>query len=162
MNNPYSSSALDPVASTPGAGLSPAVLQTLAGTRPWVRFCSIIGFIVTGLIFLMAAVMLFGGAAMFATGGENALTGSLPVIFALVYVVMGLFYLFPSIKLWKYGTHIASLMSSQSMADLEAALESQRSFWKFVGVMILVGICLYILIFVIGMVVAMTGFAMVS
>lgn len=160
MNNPYASSALDPVAISRGEGLSPRVLSALAGTRPWVRFCAIIGFILAGLIFILAAVMLFGGAALFASGGENAIGGSLPVIAALVYAVMGLLYLFPSIKLWKYGSHIASLMGSQSMSDLEAALESQRSFWKFVGVMVLVAICLYVLIFVVGMFVAIAGTAM--
>lgn len=62
----------------------------------------------------------------------------------LLYAAMGVFYLFPSIKLWKYGSAILRLMGTGSNADLVEALDQQRSFWKFVGIMILVMIALYI------------------
>lgn len=39
-------------------------------------------------------------------------------------------------------------MNSQSMADLEAALDAQRGFWKFVGIMILTVIIIYALVII--------------
>lgn len=148
MDNPYSSSALDPISHPSGNAITPGVLSALAGTKPWVRFCSIIGFIGTGFMFLAAASMLvMGGTGALNSGnsGFEAIAGGLGIVLAIVYVVLGLLYLVPSIKLWKFGSHIANLLQSNSSDDLEAALNAQRSFWKFVSIMIIIGIVIYIL-----------------
>lgn len=139
------------------------MLEALRGTKPWIRFCSILGFIFTGFIFLAAIVLGLGGGLMASSMGDTA--GGLPgtavsVSLAAVYILMGLLYLFPSIKLWKYGNRIAELMSSHSTQDLESALDAQRSFWKLVGIMLAIFIALYIV--VIGIVVVMSFFGMAS
>ena len=56
MDNPYAASAADPSLQTQGT-VTPAMIQALQGTKPWVRFCSILGFIFTGLIFLGLALL---------------------------------------------------------------------------------------------------------
>lgn len=138
MDNPYASPTQDlqPVYSQ--GGLSPGVLRALAGTKPWVRFCSVIGFITTGLLILAAVAILVAG-------GFGGMEGYVMGI-SFVYGLMGVLYLFPSVKLWQYGSNIYRLMGSQSMADLEAALEAQRSFWRFVGIMVLILIALYVVL----------------
>ena len=138
MDNPYASpaSASQPVVAPPGVGMSPRVIQALAGTKPWVRFCSVIGFILTGFMFL-------GALGMLVVGGMAELGGAAAFGVAAFYVILGVLYLYASIKLWSYGSHIRRLMMSQSIWDLEAALEAQRSFWKFVGIMILIALVLY-------------------
>ncbi|HCN79367.1 MAG TPA: hypothetical protein DIT13_19570, partial [Verrucomicrobiales bacterium] len=69
---------------------------------------------------------------------------------AALYVVMAFFYIYPAIKIWKTGTAIKKLMASRQPEDLVAALDHQRAFWKFVGIMLIIMIVLYI-----GMIVAM-------
>lgn len=149
MENPYMTSGINPVSQESSSQITPGVLQALAGTKPWVRFCSIIGLIGTGFMFLAAVAMILVGffAPASSSGGAKGLDalgmgGGLGL--GAVYIVLGILYLFPSIKLWKYGSHIASLLQSNSSADLESALEAQRSFWKFVSIMMIIGIVLYI------------------
>lgn len=151
MENPYASSLSDSSSDSQLQGLTPGVMQALGGTKPWVRFCSVIGFIATGMMVLGALAMLLAGGAMFAAGGTEApaaLGAAMPVVMCLVYLAIAALYLFPSVKLWKYGTHILKLMNSQSMNDLELALEAQRSFWKFVGIMILVVLVIYVILII--------------
>lgn len=150
MDNPYSSPTSGSTPSLPPGGVTPGVIQALAATKPWVRLCSVIGFIMTGFIVLAAlAMFLFGGAMAFGPAADAMPFAGFPAILGVIYLASAFFYFFPSLKLWKYGSHILDLMGSQSVHDLEAALESQRSFWKFVGILILVAIGLYALTIVI-------------
>lgn len=61
----------------------------------------------------------------------------------IFYIVFAVIHLIPAIKLWKYGSSILRLMMTGSVTDLEEAMEQQRSFWKFVGLLIIVGTALW-------------------
>jgi hypothetical protein len=163
MDNPYqaSSHSAYPVASS--GSVSPATLQALAGTKPWVRLCSILGFIGAGMMILAGlAVMATGVFGGMGSRQSAAMTG-LPLVAAgIFYLLMALLYLFPSLKLWQYGSSIVRLMSSGSNADLEAALDQQRGFWKFVGIMMVILLGLMLLAFVGGFIAAMAGAAALS
>ena len=115
-----------------GQQVSSLVIDKLAGTQGWVRFFSVLGFIVFGLIMLVAVGALF-------LGGMGA-------FISLVYIVMGALYFFPTLKLSQYASRIARLRVTKSEVDLSAALEAQRSFWAFVGIVTLVVLCLYLVI----------------
>lgn len=151
MDNPYSSSGIDPASHTGHASVTPGVIQALSGTKPWVQFCSILGFILTGFMVLAALFMILGGGILAAAGdGDTMPFAGFPAVLGVIYIVVAFFYFFPSLKLWKYGSHIASLLGSNSVTDLEAALEAQRSFWKFLGIMI----CVFIGLYIVGIIIA--------
>ena len=73
---------------------------------------------------------------------------------------MSLLYLFPSYFLLKYSGGIRAFLATRSAPQMEQALQSQKSFWKFMGILMLVVICFYILAIVIGVVAGMGGVAM--
>lgn len=155
MDNPYQAGGhhAHPSAS-PSGSMTPAILQSLAGTKPWVRLCSVMGFIGAGFMILGGIVMMVSGAALGLSNQQTAGLAGMPVVIGVMYLVFSLLYLIPSIKLWKYGSAIYRLLSTNSVADLENAMEQQRGFWKFVGIMILI-----MLVF---MVVAIVGGALVG
>lgn len=158
MDNPYSSSGIDPLSRSEGTTMTPGVLQALAGTKPWVQFCAILGFIFTGFMVLGGIFMMIGGGFMAAAGDNSAMPfAGFPAVLGVIYLVMAFFYFFPSLKLWKYGRHIAALLGSNSMTDLEAALDAQRSFWKFVGILVCVAIALYIVAIILVVALAAGG-----
>lgn len=145
MDNPYASTGIDPLSGSEGTTITPGILQALAGTKPWVKFCAILGFIFTGFMVLGGVFMMIGGGIMASTGDSSAMPfAGFPAVLGIIYIACAFFYFFPSLKLWKYGSHIAALLDSNSMTDLEAALDAQRSFWKFVGILVCVAIALYI------------------
>ncbi|MES2658418.1 MAG: DUF5362 family protein [Verrucomicrobiota bacterium] len=91
---------------------------------------------------------------------KNAMfTGGMGIMFAAVYIVMAIFYIYPALKLWKYANYIGSVMDSGATFDLEMALSQQRSFWKFVGIICLIFVSLYALFFIGGILVAAFGAA---
>ena len=133
LNNPFEAPQGD--ASQPALGLSAGILDSLRQTRPWVLLMGILCFIVAGLTILgglaFAGMMAFGGA-----GGPFA--GGMGIALPAIYLIMGLLYIFPGIFLVRYATKINALLSSPTTAALEAALVAQKSFWKFVGISVLV------------------------
>lgn len=159
MDNPYAASApsyQQTPAYPPHGTVDPLVVQALQGTKPWVRLCAVIGFIGTGIILLGAVAMLSGSAFMPTQKQELPFAG-VQFLIAFLYGAMGVLYLFPSLKLWKYGSSILRLMDTGSNADLVEALDQQRSFWKFVGIMILIMIALNVL-----MIIGVIGFAIMT
>ena len=153
--NPYSTPAANLYGSTTGGSadaVSPTTIAMLAGTKPWVRFFSVLMWISVGLMLLAAAVMIvlstIGAAKSLSSGPFG---GKQLIVFAVVYGILAFVYIFPAIKLWKYANRIGSLGATRSVTDLDAALNEQRSFWKFAGVMTIILISMY-LVAIIGFV----------
>ena len=121
---------------TPNADLKPDsagtsdIIAPLVLTKPWVRLCSIMGFISTIFIFLAGIGLMAGGAA---SAGIPFGTGV-----GVVYMLMGLLYFMPSLFLFRYASAIALAQDSNSSSDIVAALGHQKSFWKFVGIVMIV------------------------
>lgn len=132
--NPYRSPSECGDAGQAGPVVTHTVLTLLAQTQPWVRFLSVLGFILAGL---MVLVGLIAGVVMMGRGPGS-------VIF-FIYVPMSLLYFIPSLFLFRYASRIAELRRTGSVAHLEEALAAQKSFWKFVGIAMLVVIALYLL-----------------
>ena len=161
--NPYSTPAANLYGSTSGGAavaVSPNTIAMLAGTKPWVRFLSVLMWISVGLMLIAAAGMGFVstiGVAKSMSSGPFG--GKQLIILAVLYGILAFVYIFPAIKLWKYANRIGSLGATRSVADLDAALNEQRSFWKFIGVMAIILISLY-LVAIIGFVALGTSAAM--
>jgi len=130
--------------------VSATAVQQLAATKPWVRFISVMTFVGAGFMLIAAAGMavlgVVGGVAgrrMPAGPANNPFTSVMGFGLAALYVVLAIVYIFPGIKLWKYANAIAALIESGRNKDLVAALNQQRSFWKFVGIMLISIFVLY-------------------
>lgn len=156
--DPYSSPAsqVQPPSFSNSSAVSQGVLAQLAGTKPWVRFMSVLMFLGAGLMVLVALVMLVAGGSIAATAktGGGALPAGMMSGIAILYALMAGLYIYPALKLWKYANNIGTLLISGTMLDLEAALGQQRSFWKFLGIMI---IAIFVLYFVIVIAVVAFG-----
>lgn len=159
--DPYSSpvSHAQPPSFSAGSAVSQGVLAQLAGTKPWVRFMSVLMFLGAGFMLLMALVMVVMGSSIAALSktGTGALPAGMMTGIAILYALLAGIYIYPALKLWKYASNIGALLLSSSMLDLEAALSQQRSFWKFLGIMIIAIFVLYFVIII--AVVAFGGFA---
>ncbi len=129
--------------SAPGI-ITQGVIQQLAGTKPWVRFMAVLMFVGAGFMLLGALVMLVAGGAIAASGKAPGFSTGMIAGIAVLYGLFSLIYIYPALKLWKFADRIASLMVSGDVLDLEAALDQQRAFWKFLGIMVIVVFVLYI------------------
>jgi len=122
--------------------VTPVMLEHLQATRPWVRFMSVMLFISVGLMFL-------GGLLLMATLA-SAGRGGPPAAIGLLYWLLGLVYIAPAIFLNRYATSIRELLQGGGASPMEKALESQKSFWRYVGILTVVILCIYALILLIA------------
>ena len=124
---------------SPGVDKNRAVLNyimnSLRATKPWTRLLSILGFIGTGLTIIVGLGIILG---------RNFLPmppDAPPLIFVGVfYILTSVLYLIPSIWLSKYSSAIASFLKGGDSVQLGNAIAYQKSFWKFVGILVLVSI----------------------
>lgn len=141
QSNPYSSpraSGARPSEGAPGTGaaaVSEGTIEMLRQTKPWVRFLSVMGF-------LGAALLVLAGVFLMLVGGSGP--GAPPRFLGIIYLPFGLLYIVPAVYLWRYADGIRDLIFGRRVEQLEDALQSQKSFWKFAGVMTLVVLVLYV------------------
>lgn len=125
---------------------SELTVQLLSQTRPWV-------FLVSVFMFLGAALVGAGGLFMFAmsfiNGSRGFGLGSFGTIAGGVYLFMAMGMFVPALYLRRYARRISNLKGSRRVEDLESALDAQRAYWKFVGILtcIVVGFYVVILLF---------------
>ena len=148
-------------------GLTPRAQQYLDETRPWVRFISILTFVMAGFMLMgglgLLAFMVLGGIAARDRAGFGALGGAIGGgLLASVYVVMALVYLAPGTYLFRYASAIARLRATASGQALEDALKHQKSFWRFVGILMVISFVLAIVGMVVGVVVAVIAAVMAA
>lgn len=129
----------------PNAG----IIQILRRTQPWVNLVSIFGFICVGLMALLAGVSWVGIA--------SDRVEQIPVAALLVYPVLLVLYFVPSFYLFKYGRRIKTFVAQGHTVQLEAALEAQRAFWRFVGIIVVVSAGLTALVIVFAMIAGIMG-----
>lgn len=118
---------------------TPAISRILQRTQPWVRFMAILGFMTVGLMLIAAA-----GVGTVGVATENPQM----VVVMFVYPLMALAYVFPSYYLLQYANRLRDFTARGEERQLEAALDAQRAFWKFVGILTIAGIVLTLMMFV--------------
>lgn len=155
-SNPYQSPHEQPRAAD---GITPSVrtADMLRQTRPWVRFLGILGFVSIGFMLLAAAGMLLAALASRATGAGGGIPLVQAIVFGVMYVVMGLLYIIPSMYLLRYASRISTFLDEGSVVTLDAALEAQKSFWKFVGILMAIILGIYGLVLVFAVIFGMVG-----
>lgn len=131
--------------SDPNAG----AIAILRKTQPWVRLVSIFGFLCVGLIALLAA------ASWVSISTERI--EHVPLAALLIYPVLFVLYLVPSWQLWKYSQRIGTFVAQGHTVQLEAALDAQRGFWRFAGIVIVASAVATALALIVAMMVGITA-----
>lgn len=121
--------------------IPPGVTKILRDTQPWARFLGILGLI--GVACMIAGGLAVGAAGLSARQPEMALI-------PFVYPITGILYFFPSMYLVRYARRIRYFVAQGHAHQLEAALEAQRSFWKSMGILTLVGLGLCLVVIGVG------------
>lgn len=135
--------------------VSESAIAILATTRPWVRLLGILAFIGCVLMLLFG----LGGLVMGIIGGGGGLAGvGIGLVAMLVYLVAAGFILPVALFLNRYAKAVRPLQASRRSEDLERALLAQKSFWKYVGILTLVGIAISLLATVGTLIFGLSGY----
>lgn len=129
-------------------------LYDMAG---WTKFLGIVGFIFSGLMVLVALSMgaMFGaisqmpGMEMYRALGSGVLT--------FILILYALLFLYPSLMLFSYSIKAKQGVLYADQLSLETGISKLKSFFKFYGIMMIIVIAFYILIFLLAIVGGMAG-----
>lgn len=136
-----------------GTAISPETIAALRGTKPWVRLISVMLWIGVGGMLLLAVLMATVLSKTMSTQQPSLPFGqSSGVVFGAIYALFAVFYIYPALKLGAYASSIKRLIASQSVAELETALNEQRRFWQFLGILTILILVLYFLVIAGGVV----------
>jgi hypothetical protein len=126
--------------------ITPEIKDYLIETSKWGKFLAIMGYIGIGLMVLLAIFMMIGLSA-FPTSAMIP-TGAI----GFFYLVLAALYFMPVRYLQKFSEEIRSGITSEDNVDFVSGFRNLKSLFKFLGIMTIVMISLYILM-IIGMVV---------
>jgi hypothetical protein len=134
-----------------GESITPGMISPLVKTRPWVMLIGVITMVGCGLLILVGIFMAFLGMG----GMDDELGAGFGFVIAVVYLLMAFLYFFPGLYLLRYGRAIKEVDHVANGDTIELALRQQLAFWRFVGILTVVGIGVYVLVIVFGMLAGM-------
>jgi hypothetical protein len=103
-----------------------------------------------GFIFcaFMAVAALFAGSmmsAMMASAGSGfgSMYGS--GVITVIYLLGAALYFFPCLFLFRFASQIQDAIRNNEQAKLQGSFRSLKSFFRFVGILTIIGIAFYML-----------------
>ena len=134
--------------------LSEQAAGFLKETKKWAYFLAIMGFIGAAILLLIGIFMsvFFSAVDIFANLPERP---DFPFPFGIIgmlYAVLAVVYFFPAYYLYKFSKEMSEALLIRDEAHLTAAFRFLKKHFKFIGIMVIVMIALYIVL-VIGLVI---------
>ena len=98
--------------------------------------------LIASLLALAITLQIFGGSYFYL---EDFIAALVSVAAAGLYTTLGVYLL-------RFATRISNFQQQLSMSTLANALESQRAFWRFCGIVAVIGMFGIILLAVLGVI----------
>lgn len=145
MENSY---VLDDDAQSEGLRVSAQAAGFLKETAKWARFIAIVNFSVLGIMLLSFVAIGAFASEIFATMG---LPGGLGLGVILVYVLLliGITF-FPILFLYRFGIQARRAVDFSSSTALEDAMSNIKSHYKFLGILMAIGVGIYAIMFILA------------
>jgi hypothetical protein len=141
--------------------LNGRAINYLREAAKWGKFIGIIGFVMIGIFVVFAVFMgaIFGGTAAMSnmSYGMGAMSGGM---ITGTYLVMALIYFFPTLYLYRFSVRTARALRDSNSELLTDGVGQLKSMFKFMGILMIVIIGLYAIIFIFAAIIGAAGLAM--
>lgn len=133
--------------------ITPDAIALLAITARWTKFLAILGFIMTGFLVLAGLVLtLFLGAYrsdLAPAGLVNYIDSNL---IGIIYLAIAVCFVLPIISLNNFSNATTRALKTRSTDRLTFAIRNLKRFFKFIGIMTIAGLVIYlaVIVFAIG------------
>lgn len=135
--------------------LNDQAVDALRTSGKWCMFLAIVGFVGLAFLLIFALFMYAAMSAMpdmaGAAGGNmgfGMMFGAMRGFLSGLYIVLAIVYFFPVYYLYKYAKGMKQALESSNSDLLSEALVNLKSHHKFLGIMTIVMISLYVLLFI--------------
>lgn len=117
-------------------------------TAKWATFLSIIGFLGSAFMVILALIMFALGSTMASTMGSSPIAGMFSGgLFGGFYLLFALINFFPALYMFKFASKAKAALNGNSTGTLTESFENLKSYFKFTGIAVIIIISLYILLF---------------
>ena len=112
----------------------------------WGRFLAIVGFIFCGLIVLFAILIGTLLSGVFNTMGTSSAFGGVGAGFiSIVYIVIALLDFFPCLYLYNFAAKMRIALRNNDQEQLNVSIKNLRACLRFVGILMIIGIAIFVL-----------------
>ncbi|MCU4165261.1 hypothetical protein [Carboxylicivirga caseinilyticus] len=132
---------------------SDQIKSYLLEASKWAKFLSIMGFIGIGLMVIGGIFATIG--LSIAGGMSNGITGVPMGLFGVIYLLLALIYYFPVSYLYKFSTQTKQAILLNNTFTLTSGFGNLKSLFKFMGILTIVILSMYLLIIIIAIPTAM-------
>ena len=120
--------------------------QYLRETAKWNKFLAILSFIFTGIIILLG-VFLSAGMSFLPMQMPFESLATLRIVILIYVLVVGALTIIPNIYRYRFAAQMVQALDSHDQASLTTSFGNLKSFYRFYGILTIIGISLYALIF---------------
>ncbi|MDP4151575.1 MAG: DUF5362 family protein [Bacteroidota bacterium] len=113
----------------------------LADTARWAKFIAIVGFVLCGLILLVAifAGSMLASFSRFGGGGVDGVAAAgLGGFVTVVYILIGLLYFFPCLYLFNFATKMQVALRNNDQEQLGQSFRNLKACYRFIGVLLII------------------------
>ncbi len=131
--------------------ITPRMQNDLLGFAKWLKFLSVLGVIGVVLMIIASVVLLivgFVGSALLDFTAEKS------IVMGVIYLAVALLYVYPFKKAFGFIRKIRQAFSQKDNLNAEEAFQDLRQGMKFIGILTIVCLVLYVLILVVVLVAA--------
>ncbi len=136
-----------------GLSIDSVTAGYLKETASWAKLLAIVGmigcvFLVLGGIMASVAVTTVSGEmSREIGGGATAAMGAFMLIF---YVLIAVIYFFPCLYLLRFSNHIKNAITANDQMGLNEGLRNLKATFRFLGIVTIIFISLFLLMFLLG------------
>lgn len=126
--------------------LTSASKNFLKETAKWSLFLSVLGFIMIGLMLLLAffSITIIGIIAQ----KQPGVPANMGIVMTIMYLVLAVIYFFPVYYLLQFSNKMKKAISTKNDETLAKAFEMLKSHYKFIGVFTIITMSLYLLLII--------------
>jgi hypothetical protein len=135
--------------------VDPTAISYLRDAARWARFLAIAGFIFCGLFVVFAIVVATVLANLLNSMGTGPATGGMgPAPISAIYIFIALLNFFPNLYLYNFAARMRVALQDNDQDQLNISFKNIRALFRFVGVLMIIGLGMFILFFFILLITA--------
>jgi hypothetical protein len=134
----------------PSTGLFELSIDTTAHSylkdaARWAKFLAIVGFIFC--IFFLLFALLAGSllSDMFNVMASQSFNGAASIAITIIYAGLALLNFFPCLYLFNFAAKMQVALRDNDQEQLNKSFKNMRSFYRFVGVLMIICLCFWAL-----------------
>ncbi|PID67582.1 MAG: hypothetical protein CR968_05930 [Flavobacteriia bacterium] len=133
--------------------LSESAKAYLKETAGWAKFLAIVGFVMLGLMVIAGFSMgaLFSAMPQLSDQPGVDMPRSFGAAMGFIYLIIALIYFFPLYFLFKFSTNIKQAIETNDEQVLTESFNFLKRHYKYVGIMMIIVLGIYVLMFLLVM-----------